>query len=108
MALMIDFPLTKLQPLEPKPNGISTPPPFMVCLCSRLLQFMNFFKLKWQLMLCYPGYDFCNEIIKLNAALKSMETIMEVDELPELEEVKKPEVEEQFSGDIFFPLVIFS
>jgi len=92
--------LTKLQPLECKANGVSTPPPFMVLLCSRLLQLMNFFGLKWQLKLCYPGYDFCNEIIKLNAALKSFETIMEVDELPELEEVKKPEIDEQFSGDI--------
>jgi len=96
VKLTKEVPLTKLQPLDQKQNGISK---FMVLLCSRLLQMMNFFKFKWQLMVCFPGYDFCHEVIKLKAALKSMETIMEVDELPELEEVKKP-VDDQFSGNI--------
>merc|ERR1719186_2498902 len=72
----------------------------MVLLCSRLLQMQNFSRLKWQLMLCYPGYDLGRDIIKINASMKSMATIMEVDEIPELEEVKKAEKEDPSAGDI--------
>ena len=60
-------------------------------LLERLWQMLNFFNFCWQLKLCHPGFDLSRDVAKIIAAAKIMETIMEVDEIPDLEDVKKTE-----------------
>ena len=60
-------------------------------LLERLWQMLNFFNYCWQLKLCHPGFDLSRDVAKIIAAAKIMETIMEVDEIPDLEDVKKTE-----------------
>ena len=66
---------------------------------KRLWQMMNFFSLCWQLKLCHPGFDLSRDVARIIAAAKVMETIMEVDEIPDLEECKKLEADIS-GGDI--------
>ena len=67
-------------------------------LLERLWQMLNFFNFCWQLKLCHPGFDLSRDVAKIIAAAKIMETIMEVDEIPDLEDVKK--TEDPAAGDI--------
>ena len=60
---------------------------------ERLWQMIKFFSLCWQLKLCHPGFDLSGDVAKIIAAAKVMETIMEVDETPDLEECKKAELD---------------
>ena len=57
--------------------------------CNRLWQMLHFFSLCWQLKICHPGFDLSRDV-RIMAA-KVMETIMEVEEMPDLEECKKAE-----------------
>ena len=68
-------------------------------LCRRLSQLLHFFSFSWQPRLCHPGYDFRRELEKILAAGSVMETIMEVEEIPDLEEMTKTEVDIN-AGDI--------
>ena len=65
---------------------------------TRLWQLLNFFKLCWQMKLCHPGFDLSRDVARIIAAAKVMETIMEVEEIPDLEECKKADADP--GGDI--------
>ena len=67
-------------------------------LLLRLWQMINFFNLCWQLKICHPGYDFSRDAARVIANSKVMETIMEVDEMPDHDDLKK--AEDPGAGDI--------
>ena len=73
--------------------------PLAAYLTSRLQQLLHFFSFRWQERIQHPGYDLGRDVEKILAAAKVMETIMEVEEIPDLEEVSPPEVDIN-AGDI--------
>ena len=73
--------------------------PLASFLAARLQQLLHFFSFSWQERIQHPGYDLGRDVEKILAAAKVMETIMEVEEIPDLEEVSPPEVDIN-AGDI--------
>ena len=65
----------------------------------RLWQLFHFSSFLWQPRICHPGYDLRRDVEKIIAAGNVMETIMEVEEIPDLEDVTKPELDAN-AGDI--------